>query len=146
MDPARPEAAPRRVLLIDDELTIRMALRRFFSRMGWEVEEASDGEAGLARILDGVPESGGARYDVIVCDLRMPGVSGIEVHDRLLASRPAALPRIVFTTGDVMSPEAADFVERASSHVLEKPFELAALRALVHRIVIDADPSGPATA
>lgn len=133
MDDASPGATPRRVLLIDDELTIRMALRRFFSRMGWEVEEAADGQEGMQRILDGAPH-----YDVIVCDLRMPGISGIDVHDRLLVERPAVVPRIVFTTGDVMSPEAADFVERASSHVLEKPFELAALRALVTRIVSDA--------
>ena len=85
---AGPGEPQRRVLLVDDEGTIRQALRRFFQRQGWHVDEADDGGAALALLLDGAPEDA---YDVIISDLRMPGVSGIEMHERLRggAARPA---------------------------------------------------------
>ena len=129
---APPGAHTRRVLLVDDEGTIRHALRRFFQRQGWEVDEAADGGAALALLLDGAP---GHAYDVIISDLRMPGVSGIEMHERLRGTRPDLLDRIIFSTGDAVSMEAAEFVRRAECPVLQKPFELATLRELVHRMI-----------
>ncbi len=121
-----------RVLLVDDEPSIRLALRRFFAREGWEVEEADDGRAALDK-LDVTPGSPIA-FDLIICDLRMPGFSGIDLHEALSAARPELLERLVLATGDVVSPDAADFVRRTACPVLQKPFELAHLRALMHRI------------
>jgi PAS domain S-box-containing protein len=119
----------RRVLIIDDEASIRTALRRYFLRRGWEVEEAGDGRAALTLI-----EAQGARFDVIVSDLRMPDFSGIDLHDRLARERPEILRRIVFSTGDVASREAASFVQRTACPVLQKPFELRMLDELVTRL------------
>ena len=124
-----PDPTAPRVLLIDDEATIRAALRRAFARRGWEVEEATDGQAALALLL--APER---TYEVVVSDLRMPGLSGIELHDRLARLRPELLERLVFSTGDVASHEAADFLERCHRPVLQKPFELAELMAVVDRV------------
>jgi CheY-like chemotaxis protein len=129
---AAPGERTRRVLLVDDEGTIRHALRRFFQRQGWEVDEAADGAAALTLLLDAPPEHA---YDVIISDLRMPGVSGIEMHERLRSARPDLLGRIIFSTGDAVSLEAADFVRRSSCPVLQKPFELATLREMVHRMI-----------
>ena len=129
---AGPGAPMRRVLLVDDEGTIRHALRRFFQRQGWHVDEAADGGAALALLLDGPPEHA---YDVIISDLRMPGISGIEMHERLRAARPDLLARIIFSTGDAVALEAAEFVRRANCPVLQKPFELSTLRELVHRML-----------
>ena len=69
-DPAHPP----RVLIIDDEPSIRAALRRFFARRGWQVEEAEDGAEGLSMILT-------AKFDfaVVISDLKMPGCSGVEL-------------------------------------------------------------------
>ncbi|MEP6990920.1 MAG: PAS domain S-box protein [bacterium] len=121
-----PAVAPQRVaLIIDDEQTIRTALRRYFVRRGWRVEEATDGEAALTLLADD-----SARFDIIVSDLRMPGVSGVELHDRLVA-QPALLRRFVFSTGDVASDEAAAFVRRTHCQVLQKPFELRMLDAAI---------------
>ena len=126
--PAPPVA--RRALLVDDEPVIRQALRRFFTRMGWEVDEAEDGNEALHLLLEGAP----AEYAVIISDLRMPGVSGIELHARLEAARPELLARLILSTGDSVSVEAAEFLRRSSCPVLNKPFELAELRAMLARL------------
>jgi signal transduction histidine kinase len=125
-----PFASDRpRVLLIDDERSIRLALCRFMRRRGWEVDEAADGAAGVA-LLEAAPEEG---YDLIVTDLRMPGMSGFEVHDWLEAQRPDLFTRLVVATGDVASPPVRQFLERITRPVLEKPFELTALGELMER-------------
>ena len=122
-------AAARVALIIDDEPTIRAALRRYFMRRGWSVEEAEDGRSGLALL-----EDHGAQIDVVISDLRMPGYSGIELHDQLASSHPALLRRFVFSTGDVASTEAASFVQRTLCPVLQKPFELRMLDEVVARV------------
>jgi signal transduction histidine kinase/ActR/RegA family two-component response regulator len=120
--------APR-VLVIDDEASIRAALRRFFLRRGWNVDEAEDGAAGLSMMLDGR-----ADYTAIVSDLRMPGCSGMELHDHVSAVAPEILDRIIFSTGDVASRDASEFVKRTQCVVMQKPFELRALEQAVNRM------------
>jgi PAS domain S-box-containing protein len=118
-----------RVLIIDDEASIRAALKRFFSRRGWRVEEAADGADGLSALL--VAKSD---FAVIVSDLKMPGCSGMELHDHVAGVAPELLDRIIFSTGDVASRDAAEFVRRTRCTVLQKPFELRALETLVNRM------------
>jgi DNA-binding NtrC family response regulator len=121
------------VLVIDDEPSIRLALSRFFSRRGWTVDEAEDGAAGLDRLL----AAGAPNYTMVVSDLKMPGLSGIELHDRLAASRPDILGRCVFSTGDAASSEVLSFIERSRCTVLQKPFELSTLDELVSRFIAE---------
>ena len=129
-----PATSPRRALLVDDEPVIRQALRRFFQRQGWEVDEAEDGAGALDRLM-GRERTERDGYAVIISDLRMPGVSGIDLYERLAAERPELLARLILSTGDSVSPEAADFLSRSSCPVLAKPFALAELRGIVTRIV-----------
>jgi PAS domain S-box-containing protein len=117
------------VLIVDDEAPIRAALRRFFARRGWAVSEAEDGTAGLSMML-----SRGIDYDVVISDLKMPGCSGVELHDHVAAVAPDLLDRLIFSTGDVASRDAADFVQRTRCVVLQKPFELRSLEAVVARM------------
>ena len=119
---------PSTVLIIDDEPSVRMALRRWFERQGWTVDEAVDGAQGLALLLTAPSEE---TYGLVLCDLRMPGMSGIELHERLAEQRPGMLSRIIYATGDTASPETAAFLARVERPVLEKPFELAQLASLV---------------
>ena len=104
-----PSATPPRVLVVDDESTIRFALRRFFTRLGWEVEEAGDGDRALEMIIEDRSQRVLPPYSLVVSDLRMPGLSGIELHDRIEREYPEVLSRLVFSTGDLVSEEAADF-------------------------------------
>ena len=129
------ESPPRRMLIVDDEASIRLALHRFFARTGWQVDDAPDGETALAMVLD--PASGHARrpYSLIISDLRMPGLSGIEFHDRLKGSHPELLPRTIFTTGDLVSEYASSFVRSTSCLVIQKPFDLSALGDSVQRLI-----------
>ena len=131
-----PASAPPRALLVDDEPVIRQALRRFFQRQGWEVDEAEDGGVALDRLMgNGAGPREQGSYAVIISDLRMPGVSGIDLYERLAAERPELLERLILSTGDAVSAEAADFLRRSSCPVLNKPFGLAELRGIVTRIV-----------
>ena len=122
-------ANPPRALIIDDEPSIRAALRRFFTRRGWHVDEAQDGAEGLSALL-----ASKFAYAAVISDLKMPGCSGVELHDHIASVAPELLDRIIFSTGDVASREAADFVRRTRCTVLQKPFELRALEAIVSRM------------
>ena len=132
IDVAAPDGAadprPPRLLVVDDEPPIRRALAGFFGRRGWAVDEAADGRAAFARLLDA--EAVGAPYDLVLSDVRMPDVSGVALHDWVARTRPALLARLVFATGDDLSPEAAAFVRRTRCRVLEKPFDARALEGL----------------
>ncbi len=71
----------------------------------------------------------------------VPGLSGIDLHDRLASARPAILDRIIFSSGDLVSEEVADFIEATSCLVLQKPFELSALLQTVQRLDANNDKS-----
>ncbi len=130
MDAPAPPPAQRRALLVDDEDVIRLALRRFFQRQGWAVDEAEDGAAAL----DLLTGPAAATYDVILTDQLMPGMSGKEFYARVQAARPDLVSRVIVSTGDSMSPEAVEFLRRTGCPVLNKPFELAELRAMLARV------------
>jgi CheY-like chemotaxis protein len=130
-----PRATPPRTTrraLVDDEASIRLALSRFLTRDGWQVDDAVDGRAALEKLMD----TAGTRphYDLIICDLRMPGLGGAELYDWLRVNRPDLIARLIVATGDAVSQEAAEFVQRTACPVLQKPFELSELRSLVRRL------------
>jgi len=124
----RDVAVARRVFVIDDERSIRLALRRWFVRNGWHVEECADGAEALERLL-----GDGPAFDVILCDLKMPGTSGMQVYATLERTAPALLDRLIITTGDVASADVAAFLALVQVPVLEKPFGLQQLTQLLER-------------
>ena len=118
------------VLLVDDEISIRTAMRRYFARRGWKVSEAPDG-ATAQRLLE---PSARNDFDVVICDLRMPFFSGTDLYRWLERHRPETVERLVFSSGDVGSPEVAVFLERAQRPVLPKPFDLGELGRIVDEV------------
>jgi DNA-binding response OmpR family regulator len=126
-----PGARRPRLFVVDDEPSIRAAITRFLTRRQWVVEEAEDGRIALDMLLHSEPD----RYDVVMCDLRMPHVSGVELYRTLRVSRPDLVRRLLFSTGDVVSSDAADFLEESGRPVIEKPFELARLEELLQEIL-----------
>ncbi len=116
------------LLLIDDEAAIRMALERFLTRRGWRVETCASGIEGRDALMAADADS---RYNAIVCDLKMPGMTGIELYRHLEANRPALIDKLIFATGDVASQDVALFLESVRCPVLEKPFSLASLAELL---------------
>lgn len=108
-----------------------MALRRIFSRKGWEVTEALDGHGALALLLSPAAE----RFDVVLSDLRMPGMSGAQLYEKVAAERPEVAQRMLFSSGDVHSTEAVELARKSGVTILEKPFDLTELVQLAERIV-----------
>lgn len=130
-DPASPrQASPRRALVVDDEPGVRIVLRRWLTRQGWVVDEAVDGAA-AQRSLAADDEEGGGRFDMVICDLRMPELTGPELYEWAARYRRDLLRRIVFSSGDARDPVAASFLSSSGCLVLEKPFELSELARVV---------------
>lgn len=115
-----------RVLLVDDEPGIRLAMRKWFERNGWTVDEADDGHGANVQ-LDAVHTG----YGLIICDVHLPGQNGFAIAARVQQRWPELLDRFVFTTGDYMefTPEQRGLRDR--TRVLLKPFDFAELRTLV---------------
>jgi DNA-binding NtrC family response regulator len=128
-----PEAVDRhgRVLVVDDEPTIRSALVRYLRRIGWQAEEAEDGRVALGKLGRSSPGD----YGVVISDLRMPHYSGVELHDWLAEHRPDLFAGLIITTADLSAPGLSEFIARTSRPLIEKPFELAVLRQLIESVI-----------
>ena len=126
------DAPQRAVLLVDDEATLRSALRRYFLRRGWKVQEAEDGEEARAMLLDSGVIGGG--FDAVLTDMRMPRLSGIALHELVAGVDPRIGRRFIFSSGDMGDEEAVAYLSRTSCPVVQKPFELASLLAIAERI------------
>ena len=74
-------------------------------------------------------------YDAVLCDVMMPGMTGMDLYAVLLARADAVTDRIVFMTGGAFVPKVAEFLSRIENPKLEKPFDLAALAASIRRIL-----------
>jgi CheY-like chemotaxis protein len=120
---AEPARRALRVLVVDDEPAICRMLERVL-RPHQVVAEVSALPAleRLRRRED---------YDVLLCDLVMPGMSGVEFFQALRALRPELAPRIVFMTGGTSSPDLEEFLRSVDNRRVLKPFEVAELRQVV---------------
>jgi CheY-like chemotaxis protein len=117
-----------RVLLVDDEPFIGSSLQRLLGAEN-DVVAVSSGHEALERI------AAGECFDVILCDLRMPTMSGMELYDQLHAISPELADRMVFFTGATFTGDIRAFFSRVRNELLEKPFDPSALKALVRRLV-----------
>ncbi len=118
-----------RVLVIDDDEMVRRAIAR--ALMPFRVETERDGRVALERLLASEP------FDVVLCDVMMPGFSGLEVVEALRLRAPRWLPRVVMVTGGAYSPEANAYLESTSLRVVTKPFDALALRDLVVKVAAE---------
>ncbi|HVZ73272.1 MAG TPA: ATP-binding protein [Polyangia bacterium] len=124
--PAPREFVRRRVLAIDDEALLLKAYRRMLGDTH-EVTTALGGLEAL-RILERDPA-----FDVVLCDLQMPEMSGMGVHSAVHKRWPALADRFVFVTGGAFSPDAKRFLEESVIAVIQKPFRVEDLLALIER-------------
>ncbi len=117
------------VLVVDDEIALRNALLRFLARRGIRGEGASDGAEAL-RVLQQ------RNFDVIISDVRMPGMSGREFLERLGRDRPDLIPRVVLSTGDTFAPESG-------VPTVTKPFDFAMLERVLREVATRAAAGRP---
>ena len=124
---ATPAGGELSVLVVDDETALRNALLRFLGRHGIHGEGVSDG----AEALRTLQQRG---FDVIISDVRMPGMSGREFLERLRRDRPDLVPRVVFSTGDTFAPDTAAFLKEAGVPTVTKPFDFAMLERVIREV------------
>ncbi|WP_260484463.1 hybrid sensor histidine kinase/response regulator [Sphingomicrobium flavum] len=118
--------AGRRVLVVDDEAELADTLRRMLERDGMDVTVAIGGEAAIETLEQ-------QAFDLILSDLRMPGVDGPGLYQWVSEHRPAMKNRFAIITGDILGPAATRFLGQVEIPVLEKPFSRAGLRELMAR-------------
>jgi PAS domain S-box-containing protein len=125
--PPAPVARRGRVLIVDDDAFVTNTIVRALG--GHDLTVVTDGKDALDRL------GTGERYDLILCDLMMPNVSGIDIHAHLARALPDQVQRLVFLTGGAVSPATRAFLDQAANERIEKPFDVHNLRALVQRYV-----------
>ena len=123
-----PNTHRGRVLLVDDDEMLANAVGRSLSGQHEVVVLTSAREA-----LSCIDE--GQRFDVILCDMMMPIVTGMDFYEHLLVSARDQADRIVFLTGGAFTVGAREFLDRVPNLRMEKPFNVKELRALVNERV-----------
>jgi len=115
------------VLLIDDEEGLRRAVVSFLKRRGMHIIAVEDGGDAL-RVLRR------ERFDVIVSDVRMPGMSGGEFLERLRREHPAMVKRLIFTTGDTFASDTSSLLRDSGAPSLVKPYDFAKLEGVLRQV------------
>ena len=118
------DGGPWRVLVVDDEETLRLALAKFLRSRGYNVQTAESGPAALDLLQRG-------SYVVMLCDVRMPGLTGVELVPRALAIDPDLA--IVMLSAVNEAPTAAEVLSAGAMDYLTKPIELGDLQLAIER-------------
>jgi CheY-like chemotaxis protein/two-component sensor histidine kinase len=122
-----------RILIIDDEPKVAEALRDLFGTIH-ETKIVISGSEALALLTQ---EPDDQHFDVILCDLHMPDISGMELHQKLAESRPATAARMIFMTGGTFSERSREFLSRVSNPCIDKPIDFSRLRELLAKRILN---------
>ncbi len=122
-------SVPRRILIIDDEESIRSLLDEFLAIEGFDVKTASSGFEGLKVLKD-------EEFGLVICDVAMPGMDGFQVFENVLKIKPSQ--NFLFITGYNFEGSNKSLQER-SLGLLRKPFHLTDLQDFIARIFPAAD-------
>jgi CheY-like chemotaxis protein len=118
------DARRGRILVVDDEQNVLRAIARILDTVH-EVMTFDDALQALEHL------DSDRSFDVILCDLMMPGMTGMELYDRLAGIAPGLCHRIVFMTAGAFTADAQAFLDEIPNARLDKPIEPQALRALI---------------
>jgi PAS domain S-box-containing protein len=117
-----------RILSVDDEPRIGTAIARSL-RQEHEVTALTSAREALTQLIRG------ERYDLILCDLMMPEMSGMDLFEEIARVAPSQAERVVFLTGGAFTPMARDFLGRVKNRHMEKPFTPKELREFVRSVM-----------
>lgn len=126
---------PKKVLLVDDEESVRESCAEVLASAGYDVDVAVNG-------YDGMEKIGARDYDILVVDINMPRLDGIDFYREATRKHPGLLKRFLFITGDLYGEqEALEVFLKADKKVLKKPFTISDLLGRVSQTIESA--SGP---
>jgi len=126
--PTRAPDAPRRILVIDDEQSFRHGLTQLLRRDGYTVDTAANGDLALRQLHEQC-------YDVVLCDLRMPGLDGVDFYDMLSHQHAYLRKRVLFLTGDTLGAESTAFLEQCGQPWVYKPCNAADIRTAIQQML-----------
>jgi PAS domain S-box-containing protein len=125
------KAATGKILVVDDEPVVRQLLTQILTEEGHDVETTEDGKDALNRIKhDG--------YDLVLIDMKLPGMSGEELYNRIKTIEEALTKRLVLITGDVMGSDTEAFIARTKMPCITKPFNIKQLKSEIRRLMATA--------
>lgn len=119
----------KHILVIDDEQTIIELLQRFLTREGHRVDVAKNGAIALKKMKEN-------DYEIIISDLRMPGITGKTIFDVLGKIAPKLQQRMIFTTGDSDSDDAFEFLNTNNCRYINKPFTFEELQKAISEVCL----------
>jgi len=118
---------PLHILVVDDEEAVTSLLANVLGEEGHQVDHLDQAEKALAHLEQ-------TSYDLIFCDLKMPGIGGRGFYEQLASRNPSLAKQVVFITGDTSSSTSRTFLEGTGQPFLEKPFAVQDLYRLVHNM------------
>ena len=119
------------VLVVDDEPDLQSVIGEILAARGYQVETAANGAEALERLER-------ARFDLILSDVRMPGLDGPAFYQALEERHPELVGRVVFMTGNILTEDTADFFAATGSPCLRKPFEAEDLERVFEQVLAPA--------
>lgn len=122
----------RRVMVVDDEAIVGEQVAPSLERAGYEVETFQDPKLALARFEE-------EPFDIVVTDVRMDEVNGIEVLERVVA---ISHPQVIIITGYATMELAREAMGKMAFDFIAKPFKLKELRDVVHQAAAELDQHG----
>lgn len=115
------------VIIVDDEITVADSIASLLETEGHDCVVTTKVEEAIEKLVNN-------RYDLIISDIRMPGLSGKEFYAHLKLNRPNMVSKFVVVTGDVVNPDTKEFVESNNIPCITKPFTFDELKAVVLKI------------
>lgn len=125
---AKEENKTARFLVVDDEEAIRMLISRTLSSSGHTIDTTGDPEEVLQKLSS-------TDYDIVIMDIRMPGMNGMELYKALTEKSPHLACKFLFITGDTSDPNTIAFFKRNGLSYIAKPFERQELKDKVRELL-----------
>jgi two-component system cell cycle sensor histidine kinase/response regulator CckA len=134
--PVRTAGSKQRVLIMDDEASVRTLAANMLETLGYDAEVVASGSAAVERFERAL--ASGQRFDVVLLDLSVPGdLGGTEAVDRLGALDPEV--KTILMSGFAQHPAVTEFQTYGFKAVITKPFTLQELSATMHSVITPRD-------
>ncbi|NLE90154.1 MAG: response regulator, partial [Dehalococcoidales bacterium] len=128
VEPSSSPISSGNILVVDDEASIRAFIKKVLHGQGYTVTVADTPYDALEKIKSN-------RYDAMLIDMRMPGMSGKELYEKMQSDIPSASSRMIFITGDTSDLTTREFLKKESLHCVSKPFTKKELLATLNEVL-----------
>lgn len=119
-----------KILVVDDEESVLQLISRVLFEEGYLVETVNNGKEALSKIKR-------RNYDLVIIDIKLPGMSGIELYERVHSDNPSNAERVIFITGALLESRTKDFLLNTKRLYITKPFDCELLKDEIRKITKD---------